>query len=449
MQGDSESHDGESTRSNPSTRSTRSIRVEAMTRVEGEGGLDIILKGGQVDAVRLRIFEPPRFFEAFLRGRPLEEVPDITARICGICPVAYQMSSVHALERALGVTASPEVSRLRRLLYCGEWIESHALHVHMLNLPDFFGHAGAIEMAAQHPEWVGRGLQLKRLGNQLLEMLGGRAIHPINVAVGGFYRAPTRGAMAELVKPFETGLALAEEAARFIADLDYPAFDQQYDFVSLVHPDEYPMNEGDIVSSDGLSIPNDAFLDTFVERQVPHSTALQAVRIDTGKSYLVGPPARFQNARQQLSPRAKRLADELDPHGQQANPFRAILARSIELVHAFEEAVTIMKSYAPVTPPRLKYDYREGVGGAATEAPRGLLFHRYRVDAEGKVVEANIIPPTSQNQSQIETDLRDYLPQVIGLEDAPLADACERLVRCYDPCISCSTHFLKVRIDRS
>jgi len=427
---------------------TRSIRVEAMTRVEGEGGLDIRLLDGRIEQVNLNIFEPPRFFEAFLRGRPLEDVPDITARICGICPVAYQMSSVHALEAALGVEISPEIRRLRRLLYCGEWIESHALHVHMLNLPDFLGFDGALEMAQAHPERVERGLQIRKLGNQLLDRLGGRAIHPINVAVGGFYRAPTRGELSEFVKPFEAGLRLAEEATREIATLDFPVFDQAYDLVALVHPDEYPMNEGRIESCDGLSIAADEFPNHFVEQQVPHSTAMQAIRLETGKPYLLGPLARIQLAFERLAPEARRLADEVRFQPPCRNPFYGILARSLELVHAFAEAIDILKTYTPLRPPRIAYAYREAVGGAATEAPRGLLYHGYGIAADGKVTHANIVPPTSQNQGQIEADLRDYLPQVLSLPDREVADACEKLVRCYDPCISCSTHFLRVRIDR-
>lgn len=428
---------------------TRKIRVAAMTRVEGEGGLDVRVTDGRIEHVRLQIFEPPRFFEAFLRGRPLEEVPDITARICGICPVAYQMSSVHALEAALGVAISPEIRRLRRLLYCGEWIESHALHVHMLNLPDFLGYPGALEMARDFPEHVERGLRLKKLGNDLLECLGGRAIHPINVAVGGFYRAPRRSELSEFIPGFADGLRLAEEATRFVATLDYPDFHQAYDTVALVHPDEYAMCEGRIESSDGLSIVSDDFATHFVERQVEHSTAMQAVRRETGEPYLVGPLARINQSRDRLSPAAKRLADEIGWETPCVNPFRSIVARSLELVHAFEEALEILKSYTPPQPPRIAYGYRAAAGSAATEAPRGLLYHRYEVDEAGKVTHADIVPPTSQNQTQIERDLRDYLPRVIMRPDSEVAEACEKLVRCYDPCISCSTHFLKVRVGRS
>jgi coenzyme F420-reducing hydrogenase alpha subunit len=427
----------------------RTIRVEAMTRVEGEGGLRIRLHDGRVDQVELNIFEPPRLFEALLRGRALEDVPDITARICGICPVAYQMSSVHALEAALGITVSPELRRLRRLLYCGEWIESHALHVHLLHVPDFLGYESSLALAKDQPEAVQRGLRLKKHGNELLEVLGGRAVHPINVAVGGFYRLPRRDELAPLVPSFESGLQAAIEATRWVAGFEFPEFERAYDFVALSHPDEYALCEGEIRSTDGLAISAADFERYFREQQVPHSTALQAVRADTGRTYFVGPLARMNLNRRQLLPVARRLADEVGLEHPCRNPFKSIVARSLEIVQAYEEALSILRDYRPTTPARVEYACRPGAGSAATEAPRGLLYHRYAVDAGGQVTQANIVPPTSQNQSQIEDDLRDYLPAVLTRPDAEVAAACERLVRSYDPCISCSTHFLKVRWERT
>ena len=428
---------------------TRTIRVSAMTRVEGEGGLHLRIRDGQVEEVQLKIFEPPRLFEAFLRGRKLEEVPDITARICGICPVAYQMSSVHALEAALAVHISPTVRRLRRLLYCGEWIESHALHIHLLNLPDFLGYESSLAMAKDFPDELNRGLRLKKHGNQLLEVLGGRAIHPINVAVGGFYRFPPRQALQNLIPDFEWGLNAAVQTTRWIAGLSFPDFERPYDFVAVAHPDEYAMCEGDIRTSDGLHIKTDVFEQYFREVQVPHSTALQALRLDTGRTYLVGPLARINLNRSRIMPTASRLADEIGMSAPCRNPFKSILARSLELVQAYEEALSILRSEKLEGPPRIAYTYRVGEGTSATEAPRGLLYHRYAVDEQGRVVSANIVPPTSQNQSQIEEDLRHYLPEVLDQDEPSIAAACERLVRSYDPCISCSTHFLRVTLERN
>ncbi|MDB5390399.1 MAG: hoxH [Planctomycetaceae bacterium] len=423
---------------------TRTIRVEMMTRVEGEGALHICLREGQVAEVQLRIFEPPRLFEALLRSRPLEDVPDITARICGICPVAYQMTSVHALESALGITLSPEIRRLRRLLYCGEWIESHALHIHFLHAPDFLGYDSGIEMAADYRNEVNRGLQLKKHGNRLLEVLGGRAIHPINVAVGGFYRTPRRDELAALIPDFEWGLQAAIETVRWVAGFQFPDFNRPYEMIALVHPEEYPFNEGVIKSSAGRTITMHDFEREFEEVHVAHSTALQSVRTAGRTSYLVGPLARINLAREQLDPVARRLADEIGFAHPCRNPYQAIIARALELVHAYSEALTILRDYQPFQPPRAHYTYQAGTGCWATEAPRGLIFHNYQVDELGKVQKTNIVPPTSQNQMQIEDDLRVLVSGILNDSDAEIARKCEKLVRSYDPCISCSTHFLKV-----
>ena len=426
----------------------RTVRVDLLTRVEGEGALTLRLRDQQVAAVELNIFEPPRLFEAFLRGRRLEEAPDITARICGICPVAYQMSAVHALEAALGVPISPEIRTLRRLLYCGEWIESHALHIHLLHAPDFFGCASGVELARVQPEALRRGLALKKYGNQIVEVLGGRAVHPINVAVGGFYRAPPREALAALVPALQWGLSAAIETVHWTASFDFPDVQHDYTFVALHHEDEYAMNEGRIVSSRGLDIPPSQFLHHFAERQVPHSTALHAVLRDTGQTYLVGPLARMALNHAQLRPQARALAAAYGLDRPCFNPYRSIVARAIEVVQAYEDALDIVQHYRPPAEPRVRYTPRAGHGAAATEAPRGLLYHDYAVDADGRLASARIIPPTSQNQAQIERDLWQLAQRLLPTDDARLATACEQAVRNYDPCISCSTHFLKVHVER-
>ncbi len=431
---------------------TRKIKVEALSRVEGEGALHVILDGDVVRDVQLSIYEPPRFFEAFLRGRPLEEVPDITARICGICPVAYQMSSVHAIEQALEVTVPPEIRRLRRLLYCGEWIESHVLHMHLLHAPDFFDADSGIDLAGKFPDEINRGLRLKKHGNQLLEALGGRAIHPINVAVGGFYRAPKRDELQRLIPDFQWGLEAAIAATQWVSTFEFPAFTPDYDLVAMTHPDEYPMNEGDIASTSGVKIDVKDYEQQFAERQVPHSTALHSVRTDRdarGDCYHVGPLARIALNFERLSESARKTADQIGFDSTCRNPFQAIIARGLEVIHAYEEALQILRDYRPFSPPRISYQHKQGTGCAATEAPRGLLYHRYQVDDQGEITFAKIVPPTSQNQLQIEQDLRHWLPEILAQDDRRTAMLCERLIRSYDPCISCSTHFLNFTVQRS
>lgn len=430
------------------------INVDYLARVEGEGALRIKIQDDQVTGVQLNIFEPPRFFEAFLRGRGVQEVVDIVARICGICPVAYQMSAVHALEKALGVKPPPEVRALRRLLYCGEWIESHVLHVFMLHAPDFLGHESAISMAgdpALRP-LVERGLRMKKIGNHLMSVIGGREIHPVSVCVGGFYRAARRAELRALIPDLEWGLQAAIDTVRWAATLHYPDFTSDYEFVSLRHPDEYPLNEGRIVSSAGLDIAMEEYEQHFVEEHVEHSNALHSRQIGNGNSYLVGPLARLNLNYDRFSPTAGSLLREIGLSLPIRNPFMSLLARGLEIVHAFEEALQIIAAYDEIHHSFSPLPVGEGLGvreGAhATEAPRGLLYHRYRVDENGLVAFAKIVPPTSQNLRRVEDDLWNFVPGVINL---PLEDAtlrCEQLVRSYDPCISCATHFLKLDIER-
>ena len=280
---------------------SRTIKVDYLARVEGEGGLFVKIKGQQVTDVQLKIFEPPRFFEAFLRGRKFHEAPDITARICGICPIAYQMSACHAMEDACGVKITGPIRDLRRLIYCGEWIESHALHVYLLHAPDFLGYEDAIRMAKDHPDEVKRGLRLKKAGNEIVRLLGGREIHPINVRVGGFYKVPDKQEFAALAEELKWARDAALETVRWVATFTFPDFDRDYEFVALRHPDEYPFNEGRLVSNKGLDIAVREYDQHFVEEHVAHSNALQS-RLKERNSYFVGPLARYNLNFDKLSP---------------------------------------------------------------------------------------------------------------------------------------------------
>ncbi len=426
----------------------KTIKVEYLTRVEGEGGLYVRTENGSVLDVKLNIFEPPRFFEGFLRGRHFQEVPDITARICGICPVAYQMSAVHALEAALGVTPGPEIRLLRRLLYCAEWIESHALHIYMLNAPDYLGYESVVALAGDHPQEVERGLRLKKIGNTLLEILGGRATHPVSACVGGFYKVPRARELRKLRDDLLWGLEAAKQTLSWVVTFKVPDFSPNYEFVSVFHPDEYPMNERRIVSSDGIDIDPVDFERVFLEEHVAHSTALHSVRADRATSYLVGPLARLALNFEKLLPQAKAAACDIVTTRPGRNPFRGIVARAIELMHAYEEALAIIEAYQEPATSRVEVKVHAGEGCAATEAPRGLLYHRYRINDQGLVEAARIIPPTAQNMRRMEDDLRELLPGILQRPDAEIAQTCENLIRTYDPCISCSTHFLKLRIER-
>ncbi len=432
------------------------INVPLLTRVEGEGALDLQIKDGQITALQLRIFEPPRLFEKFLEGRGYEEVLDIVARICGICPVAYQMSASHAMESIFNVAPTPWVREMRRLFYCGEWLESHALHIHLLAAPDFLGFNSAIEMAAKYPDEVRRGLKLQALGNKILRTLGGRSVHPVGVRVGGFYHAPKKSEMAALLTECREALPDAEALVQWVGALQLPDDEQAFISVALRHPEEYPFNEGRLVTSDGLDIDISQYHDYFRETHVAHSTALHAhyfpdgyVEGEAGVPYLVGPLARLNLNVAQLP---RQVRDNLATTGitfPSRNMFHSALARAAELHFALLEAIRLLESYQPVAQPFVEVEPRAGVGFGCTEAPRGILWHRYELDDEGKVISATITPPTSQNQARIEEDLKNSL-EAHGLDasDEALKLLGEQVIRNYDPCISCATHFLKLDVSR-
>jgi sulfhydrogenase subunit alpha len=428
-------------------KASRTLTVPMLARVEGEGGMLIRTRDGEVTDVHLNIYEPPRFFEAFLRGRRYTEPPDITARICGICPVAYQMSACLALEAACGVEIPQPIQDLRRLLYCGEWIESHALHIYLLHAPDFLGFEGMLDMAREHRGHVERGLQLKKVGNQIITLVGGRAIHPINVRLGGFYAAPTVRQMRTLAERVAWARDAALETVRWVADFDFPDFEQDYEFVALRHPTEYPILAGRIVSSRGLDVDVSEFEQHVVEHHVAHSTALHAL-VD-GRRYLTGPLARYALNADRLSPVARQAAAAAGLEPVCRNPFRSIIVRAVEVLYACDEALRILEAYERPDEPNVPVVARAGTGSGATEAPRGLLYHRYDIDDDGLISAALIVPPTSQNQTQIEDDLRQFVAPRLRLDLEDLTHLCEQAIRSYDPCISCATHFLTVTREES
>ena len=433
----------------------RDISVAALARVEGEGAMHVRVTDGRVDDVRLEIYEPPRYFEALLRGRSYLEPPDITARICGICPVAYQLSAINAIESLAGVEIPDGIRQLRRILYCGEWIESHVLHVFLLHAPDFLGYQGAIEMAADHRDLVETALRLRKAGNTLLEVIGGRAIHPINVAVGGFHRVPPRAELDALYDELSWCRDAAEEAVRLVAGFTFPELDGEHALVAL-RPEPahlppgatgYPIEAGRIVASTGLDIPVEEWPEHFHEEQVEHSTALHGRMRDVG-TYLVGPTARFNLNHDRLPDSTAALARDVGLEPPVTNPFRSIVVRALETHYAIEEALRLIAAYIEPDVPAVSVPAVEGTGHGATEAPRGILYHRYTVTGDGTIADAVIVPPTAQNQPAIEADLVGFVTEHLHLEDDALQWQCEQAIRNYDPCISCSTHFLDLRVER-
>lgn len=424
----------------------RTLSVGALTRVEGEGALRVTLTDGAVESAELDIYEPPRFFEAFLRGRSYTEPPDITARVCGICPVAYQVSACNAIEAACGVSLDPDLAALRRLLYCGEWIHSHVLHIYLLHAPDFLGYPDAIQLAKDRRAFVERGLALKKAGNRLIQQLGGRAIHPINVRLGGFYSVPTPGELAPLSEMLKKAMDDALDTVRAVAEFAFPEITFDHEMLALSDPGRYPIEDGRIARSAGPSFGAAEFLEHVTESQVPHSTALHAT-LD-GNRYLTGPMARFSLNSAALSPIARQAAADAGLTGECRNPFRSIIVRAVEVVYAIEEALRIIAEYRRPARPFVDVPVRAGTGHGVSEAPRGLLYHRYEIGEDGLIRAATIVPPTSQNQAAIEHDMAQLVAANLSLDDATLTSLCERAIRNYDPCISCSSHFLTLTVRR-
>lgn len=425
---------------------TRTIAVGALTRVEGEGALRVTLSGGVVESVELNIYEPPRFFEAFLRGRAYTEPPDLTARVCGICPVAYQISAANAIEDACGVTVPEELVALRRLLYCGEWIHSHALHIFLLHTPDFLGYPDGISMAKDRPDLIERGLAIKKTGNRLMEQIGGRAIHPINVRLGGFYSVPHKHDLDPLAEMLRRSLEQATDVLQLVAQFEFPDAEFDHELLSLTDGERYPIENGTIKRSTGKPFQVADFSEHVVETQVKHSTALHAT-LD-GQRYLTGPLARYSLNSAALSPVAREAAAAAGLGAQCRNPFRSILVRAVEVIYAIEESLRIIAEYERPARPFVDVPARAGIGHGVSEAPRGLLYHRYEIGDDNLIRSATIVPPTAQNQAAIEHEMAELVAANLAVDDAMLTSLCEKAIRNHDPCISCSAHFLTLTVDR-
>ena len=426
----------------------RTIEVNALARVEGEGALYLKIENEVVKEVKFRIFEPPRFFEAFLRGRNYLETPDIVSRICGICPIAYIMGATQSMENILDLVVLDEIAELRRMIYCAEWIESHVLHAAMLHAPDFIGLDDAMQIAKANPELVKNALRLKKIGNQIMGVIGGRAVHSVNMRVGGFYKAPSEDKIKELIPSIEWAIDAAIAITKEFAKFHFPDFEQDYHFVSLGGVDEYPIINGKIISNLGLSIKKEEFFNYFVEEHVEHSNALHGRMKKDNSAYLLGPLSRFNNNFEKLTPKAKKLAMEIGLGKGCKNPYKSILVRMIETTFAFEECLRIAKNYQEPAVAYYEAKVKAGVGFGATEAPRGICYHSYEIDDAGLVKKATILAPTSQNQPQIEADLLKVAAENINLNDEKLKMLCEQTIRNYDPCISCSAHFLDFKVER-
>ncbi len=426
------------------------IHVDYMARVEGEASLNVRVVDGEIKELVLDVFEPPRFFQGFLVGRSYEEVPEIVSRICGICPVSHQLAAIQAIEDAFGIEPSEQTKDLRRLLALSQWIQSHTLHVYFLAAPDFLGYESVLAMAEDYGPVVERALKLKRLGNDLTALIGGREVHPVTAVIKGFTSLPDEGELLAIRERLEEARKDAQATVTLAASLEVPDFERPCEHIAVRSSEEYAIYDGRVVSTEGLDIAAWDYRNHIRERHVPPAHALHSYVVGRG-SFLVGPLARVNLNREQLSDNAKAALEKVRKakgvEFPSFNPFHGAIARAVELVHAVDECIKIIDRLELVEEP-ISYQIKAGEGFAVTEAPRGLLYHSYRINDQGIIEEADIVSPTAHNVYNMEEDLRAFIPTVLDLPDDEATLKCETVIRNYDPCFSCSAHFLKMRIER-
>lgn len=421
------------------------IDVHYVTRVEGHGNIVVEVGDGKLKDCRFEVVEAPRFFESMLRGRHYSEASHLTSRICGICSVGHSTTSVRATEKALGVEPSEQTRLLRKLAFFGEILDSHVLHAYMLVAPDFFGVGSVIPLVATHPEVVLRALRMKKLAGDLCAVINGRHTHPIAMTVGGFTHFPKAEELEALYQRFESGRADVDATVELFSSLTFPAFERETEYISLALPDEYAFIDGEIVSSDGVVLPVEAYRNVTNEYLVEYSSAKLARH--QRESYMVGALARFNNNYVLLHPRAKKAASALGLSPKVINPYLNTAAQVVEIVHCVEEAMLAIDQLLErgiqqegLAPAKLQAG--EGVG--ACEVPRGMLIHHYSIGEDGKLNGADCVIPTNQNIASIEADMCALVPRIISKSTDSMQLDLEMLVRAYDPCISCSVHVVKV-----
>ncbi|KYK23475.1 hypothetical protein AYK24_07465 [Thermoplasmatales archaeon SG8-52-4] len=417
----------------------KKIKVDYIARVEGQGAINFdITKEKKVEHLKLKIFEPPRFFESFLIGRKYDELMELTSRICGICPVAHQITALRAVENAMGIDVSNQTRDLRKLIAISAHIQSNVLSMYFLSLPDLMGYESIISMGKDHLDIVKRGLMLKKLGNDITEIIGGRSVHPVTMIVDGFTSIPNKNKFENIRKRLVDAKKAAFETVDLFSNIEIPNFTRKCEHVSINDSKYYAINKGHLKSNNGLDIDEINYRKHIFEKQKPYSTALHSY-IKNRDSFMVGPLPRVNINYSQLSDDAKNAAINSGYKFPNYNPFVSHLARAIELVHDIDESIEIIDRM-PLKQEQSKVMCKSGFGAAITEAPRGSLYHSYTLDNNGVVKKADIVPPTAHNAYNIENDMNQFVQTII---DEPIEDItlkCEMLVRAYDPCISCSAH---------
>ncbi len=422
------------------------INVHQLTRVEGHGNIVLSATDGKIEELRWEVTESPRFFEVMLRGRYYEDAPHIASRICGICSISHSTASIQATEAAFGIQPSEQTLLLRKLLYNAEILESHILHILFLAAPDFLGVGSVFPLVETHKDVVLMALRLKKLAYNLAEALAGRKTHPISCVVGGFAKLPDLGELGAIRRRLEDALVDLDVTVALFKTLSIPDFVRETEYIALKDPEEYAFISGQIASTDAGIVPVDKYLEVTNEFCVPHSTAKYTR--NKRDSYMVGALARYNINHDQLLPRAKKAAGELGLSAPCHNPFMITVAQVVESVHAIEDSIKLIDQILArgLEEENNQVKVQEGRGIGAVEAPRGILFHDYTYDENGILTEANCIIPTNQNHNNIQKDMEALVPLILGQPEDKIRLTLEMLVRAYDPCVSCSTHLLKVTL---
>lgn len=416
------------------------IQVPLLSRVEGRGGLLLEVREGGIHNLTLKILEPPRLFEKLVEGRGRDQVVEMVARIGGLSPVAHQLCAVQAFERLGEVEPGPWVGAMRRAMLCGEWIQSHGRHIHLMALPDFLGVDDVLGLAGGQREVLQRGWRLQQLGQDLVALFGGRPVHPVGLRVGGFHRAPEPAAVAIMRRRLQEAVPEAEALLGWIAHaLSFPQDEHPFTSVALSPAKGYPMGGTRIQSGDWLDIDASEFIRHFERYEVDHSLAPHSI-LDK-RPYLVGPLARLNLGLPELSPAVRQALGATGISFPSHNMFHSILARATELLFAVREALGLLEGYGKPTRSFVDVPHRDGISYGAVESPRGLLWHCYEIDDHRRINAAWIVSPTSQNQARMEEDIRLSLERLgLDRDQASLRQRAERVIRNYDPCFSCAVH---------
>ena len=414
----------------------KKIEIDYLARVEGEASIEVQIDQGP--AIKLKIFEPPRFFEGFLVGRKYDEVGDIVSRICGICPVSHMTTAIQAVENAMQIRVSRQTKVLRKIMCISQIVSSHLIHLYMLAMPDYFGYPGIVEMQTKFDKQIMRLMRMKEVMNELTALIGGRALHPVTHLPGGFTAIPSNEAFSCILKNLQRIRPLAKEVVKDVSRFKVPDFHSNSEYVALAAENEYALNEGRIISTKGLDIALQDYLEIFRESEVSYAFSKKST-IANRSSFMVGALARLNNKFDKLHNRTKALAKEISFQVPNDNPFHNMLAQSLEVVDGIEQCMQLIKSNT-FGDEDIDIRIKPGEGGSITEAPRGLLFHWYKINKKGVVEQANLVTPTSHNFQNIEKDLKKLVAENKNRKRDQIRLLCEQLVRAYDPCFSCSVH---------